>query len=382
MQLLGGLSRTDFLKQHWQKKPLLIRQALPDFLSPISPEELAGLACEDDVESRLVLEFGQDGPWQLRHGPFAEDDFRALPESNWTLLVQAIDDHVPEVSRLLDEFDFIPNWRIDDVMVSYAPINGSVGPHLDNYDVFLLQAHGRRHWHINEDSYTEEDFIDGLELRILEDFKAQQDWILEPGDMLYLPPGVAHHGIALDDCLTYSIGFRAPSKRELLGAFTSHFDDVAKDAFYTDPDLALQESSGEIKAKHIRAIRELMLTSLSNETTFASWFGRYVTEKPNNEFEHEAEQLNQDDFHTLFKQGNSLNRYGSTRLSYIEDDEAIIFFFAGNELRLPVSQLPLIRYLCEHHCVAYHSIMELGDETETLELLFRLHREGCFFFDE
>jgi 50S ribosomal protein L16 3-hydroxylase len=382
MQLLAGLSRSDFLKHHWQKKPLLIRQAIPNYQSPISPEELAGLACEDDVESRLVLEHGEDGPWQLRHGPFAEEDFLSLPKSHWSLLVQAVDVHIPEVSRLLDEFDFIPNWRIDDVMVSYAPVHGSVGPHLDSYDVFLLQAQGQRHWHINEECYTEDDFIDGLELRILEDFKSQEDWILEPGDMLYLPPGVAHHGIALDDCLTYSIGFRAPSQRELLSAFTHHFDEVAKDSYYTDPGLALQESSGEIKAEHIRAIRDLMLSSVPNEAAFASWFGRFITENPDDRDEHDAEELNMDDFHIQLKQSDHLNRYGNIRMSYIEDKESIGFFFAGNELRLPASQLPLIRYLCTHHRIDYHTIMELGEEASALDLLFKLHREGCFFFDE
>ena len=196
MNILGEITATVFLEQYWQKKPLLIKRAFSNYQSPISAEELAGLACEEGVESRLILEHGETSPWQLRYGPFSEDDFTSLPKTNWSLLVQAVNHHVPELNELLEAFNFIPNWRIDDLMISYAPTHGSVGPHLDNYDVFLLQVQGRRHWHINENDYTEDDFIEDLELKILKDFEAKQDWILEPGDMLYLPPGIAHHGVA------------------------------------------------------------------------------------------------------------------------------------------------------------------------------------------
>jgi 50S ribosomal protein L16 3-hydroxylase len=381
MQLLNGLNPSEFLNQHWQKKPLLIRQAFPGYKSPISPEELAGLACEEGIESRLIQEHGQDGPWQLRHGPFVESDFTSLPKSHWSLLVQAVDHHIPELSHLLDEFDFIPNWRIDDVMISYAPVNGSVGPHMDNYDVFLLQVQGRRHWHINEHKYTEDDFIDGLELRILSDFTAQKDWILEPGDMLYLPPGVAHHGIALDDCLTYSIGFRAPSQKELLSAFTVNFNDVAKDRFYTDPDLQLQESAGEIKVEQIKSLQKMILSTLSNEADFISWFGCFITGN-HNDYELEQEKLDEDVFQVQLKQRNHLNRFGNIRFSYVEDNNKIKFFYAGKELSLPIKQLPLIRYLCSHHRLAYPKVIELSDETPAFKLLYSLHSHGCFYFDE
>jgi len=381
MQILGNLTQTDFLKQYWQKKPLLVRQAFPDYKSPISPEELAGLACEEGIESRLIQEHGSEGPWQVRYGPFNEDDFTSLPTSHWSLLVQAVDHHIPELSHLLDEFNFIPNWRIDDVMISYAPVHGSVGPHLDNYDVFLLQAQGRRHWHINEQSYTEDDFIDDLDLRILNDFDAEEDWILEPGDMLYLPPGVAHHGIALDDCLTYSIGFRAPSQKELLSAFTVNFNDVAKDRFYTDPKLELQESPGEIKKEYIDSLREMMLSACADKAEFASWFGRFITDN-RNDYEPEQETLGQDDFHAQLRQAKQINRYGNIRMSYIEGGDTIKLFCAGNEHSLPETQLPLIQYLCSKHQLECPVLLGLDVEDNILSLLYKLYKDGCLYFDE
>lgn len=381
MKLLGGLSREEFLKQYWQKKPLLIRQALPDYQSPISAEELAGLACEEGVESRLVEEFG-DEPWQLRHGPFVERDFTSLPESHWTLLVQAVDQHIPELARLIDEFDFIPNWRVDDLMISFAQAQGSVGPHLDNYDVFLLQVQGSRHWHINECDYSEDDVIVGPDLQILENFESEQDWILEPGDMLYLPPGVAHHGIALDDCLTFSIGFRAPTQKELLSAFAEQLDEFAEEIFYSDSDLTLQESSGEIKAEHIQAIRELMISSMSDEETFNSWFGRFITDNPNAEHGYESGELAEEDFYEQFKETGSLNRNGVIRLSYIDYDTSIKLFVAGNEFNLSDSYLPLVSYLCSSHYIEYASVIDLCDEDAALDLIYKFYLAGYFFLDD
>ncbi len=382
MKILGGITRQAFLNEYWQKKPLLIRQAFADYESPISPDELAGLACEDYIQSRLVLEQGEDGPWELRHGPFSDDDFTRLPETHWTLLVQAVDHYVPEITCLLDEFDFIPNWRVDDVMISFASEQGSVGPHLDSYDVFLLQSYGRRHWQINQDSYSEDDFIAGPELRILAEFEAEQDWILEPGDMLYLPPGVAHHGVALEDCMTISIGFRAPSQKELLSAYTHHCNEFAKPRYYTDPDLELQESIGEITAKQIRDVRRLLLSAISDDAAFSNWFGRFITENPADCGEYQAEDISEEEFQQQFEQDGHLNRSGNIRMSYIEEDETISFFYAGNQLSLAYEQRELISYLCANHYLDYAAIMELTDDACVIKLLHRLYSEGCLFFDE
>src|SRR4051812_20292918 len=203
--LLGKVTPAQFLKQYWQKKPLLVRGAFPGFRDPVTPDQLAGLALEDDVDSRLVMERGGKKPWEVTLGPQRAAKLRGLPRSHWTLLVQGVDRYVPGVAALLEPFRFIPDWRVEDIMISFAPQAGTVGPHIDSYDVFLIQGQGRRRWQL--DPAAGGALRPGLDLRILKQFTAKQDWVLEPGDMLYLPPDLAHHGTALEDCLTYSVGF-------------------------------------------------------------------------------------------------------------------------------------------------------------------------------
>ena len=218
--LPGGMRVETFLRDWWRKKPLLLRNAFPDFESPITPEELAGLALEEEAVSRLILERGGAYPWELRHGPFRKEDFANLPETHWTLLVQEVDRWVPELAGLFERFLFVPSWRFDDIMASYAPDGGNVGPHVDRYDVFLIQALGRREWRIGAKPLPaeEEVSVPDLDVDMLADFEPDEVLVLEPGDMLYLPPRVAHHGIALGPCMTFSVGFRSPGHAEFLDA--------------------------------------------------------------------------------------------------------------------------------------------------------------------
>src|SRR5579859_142024 len=215
MQLLGGRSTKDFLSRYWQKKPLLIRDAIPGFNGVIQAPELFRLAGREDVESRIVQRRG--GRWRLEHGPFSRAHFARMPRSAWTLLVQGGNLAHPAADALLRRFSFVPYARLDDLMVSYAAPGGGVGPHVDSYDVFLLQARGRRRWRLSRQKDFA--FVAGLDLKILARFEPAEEWVLEPGDMLYLPPGVAHDGIAETECLTWSIGFRAPSDAELVAGF-------------------------------------------------------------------------------------------------------------------------------------------------------------------
>jgi len=278
-RLLGGLSPRTFLRRYWQKQPLLIRGAFPEFTPPVSADELAGLACEEGVESRLVLQTGKALGWKLRQGPFRHQDFRKLPGSRWTLLVQDVDKHVPTAAQLLEHFRFIPNWRVDDLMASYAVDGGSVGPHVDAYDVFLLQAEGMRRWDIHTGP-QEELRRPGLDLRQVKTFTPEESWLLMPGDMLYLPPGVAHHGVAFGECLTYSIGFRAPSQAEMLADFSDVLTQAADDsARYRDPDLRPTAHPGEISAAARARARRLLRACLSPvDETLDLWLGRYLTE--------------------------------------------------------------------------------------------------------
>ena len=277
--LLGGLSAQAFLRDYWHKRPLLIRNAVPGFAGLMSAAAIRRLAGREDVESRLVQGRGRD--WQLDHGPFRPRDFKALPETAWTLLLQSLNHHLPAADALLSRFDFIPHARLDDVMVSVAAPGGSVGPHVDSYDVFLLQGSGHRRWDISTQSDLA--LIDGAPLKILRRFKAEASWVLAPGDMLYLPPHVAHYGVAVDVCMTYSIGFRAPATEELAHGFLMHLQDtLALEGRYADPDLRRQAHPGEIGRAMLAQIEGMIARIKWTKRDIAEFAGRYLSEpKPN-----------------------------------------------------------------------------------------------------
>ena len=275
LTLLGGISAETFLKEYWHKKPLLIRGAIPNFEGFLSPNELAGLACEEDVQSRLISTVKKQ--WKLEQGPFAEKRFAKLPERDWTLLVQSVNHHLPEANDLLQQFNFIPYARLDDLMVSYAPDGGGVGPHFDSYDVFLLQGCGQRLWRISEQQDLS--LLEGAPLRILQNFKTEQEFTLSAGDMLYLPPHVAHWGIAIGDCMTYSIGFRAPSAQELVGEFLNYLQEHRTfSGMYADPDLAVQAHPAEIGQGMVRQASSILDELKWSDKDVADFLGLYLTE--------------------------------------------------------------------------------------------------------
>ena len=279
LAVLGGLSPQAFLRQYWQKQALLVRGAFKGQRNPLSPDELAGLACSTDLPSRLVLEQGGQHPWEVRHGPFGVEDFSQLPASHWTLLVQGVERLIPAVAALRAPLSFLPAWRLDDIMVSYATDAGGVGPHIDSYDVFLVQLWGRRRWRINATPLRYTECLPGLDLRILRSFSADHDWLLEPGDLLYLPPGIAHWGTAEGACMTYSIGFRAPSGREVWTGYLEHvlagLDDGGR---YTDPDLRVTTKPGEISKRALERVQTLLASLPKDPQTLLTWFGQHVTE--------------------------------------------------------------------------------------------------------
>ncbi len=270
-----------FLADYWQKNPLFIRKAFNDIASPLTPDELAGLACEAEVNARLVLEHtntANEPPWSVEYGPFEEARFASLPESNWSLLVSDVEKHIDAAADLIGKFRFIPDWRIDDLMISYAPVGGSVGPHSDAYDVFLLQLQGQRQWHINHD--FDKTPLENTELSILKNFTSDQQWTLNPGDMLYLPPNVAHHGIALEDCMTASIGFRSPAVNTIVQDYSDRLVGLMEDTqFYTDPDLKSQKHSAEITSEAINRIKKILIEQLTIDTdSVQRWLGEYCSD--------------------------------------------------------------------------------------------------------
>jgi len=302
-----GMPPAKFLRDYWQKRPLLIRGAFPRFRDPLTPNDLAGLACEESALSRLVVHGPRGDRWTLRNGPFSAADFGKLHKRDWTLLVQDVDKWDADIAALLAHFAFLPTWRIDDVMVSYAVDRGSVGAHVDNYDVFLLQGLGQRRWRISTDPSASKEFRSDAELKLLREFAPTHEWLLESGDMLYLPPGMPHHGVAVGECLTYSIGMRAPSRADLMIDFAETFaETIPEEMRLGDADLLPAGGDGEIdEAAMRRVLRAMPWLKLGGDRTggggrrfgakkrrvgnldgcsgdvdslmLRTWFGRFIT---------------------------------------------------------------------------------------------------------
>lgn len=273
--LLGGLTVNAFLRDYWQKKPLLIRQAIPGFNGLLNLRQLIDLACDADAQARAVVQ--RRGKWELHNAPFEAEDFEGMEKLKWTVLVQGVNHYLPAAAELLKQFDFIPHARLDDLMVSYAPKGGGVGPHFDSYDVFLLQGTGHRRWQISQQ--RDRTLIADAPLRILKDFKAEQEWVLAPGDMLYLPPQCAHNGIAEDECMTYSIGFRTPAYQELAEQFLIYLQDhIHVDGMYADPDLKAQKHPSEINPAMLQQVAQAIDKIQWNRRDIASFLGGYLSE--------------------------------------------------------------------------------------------------------
>lgn len=379
LQLLGGLTAREFLRDYWQKKPLLVRQAFSDFESPIEPDELAGLALEEEVESRLVLEHGER-PWELRRGPFAEDTFASLPERDWTLLVQAVDQFVPEVAELLEHFRFLPSWRIDDVMISYAAPGGSVGPHFDNYDVFLLQGHGKRNWKIGQMCDSDSALLDHADLRILADFQQSDEWVLEPGDMLYLPPRLAHFGVAEDACLSYSVGFRAPSAAEVLTHFTDFLSQFLPDEErYSDADAQPVSDPHQIQHDALDRLKALLAEHMGDERLLLTWFGQFMTE-PRYPEQVAGEELSEADLLDSLEQGAILIRNPSARMAWSEVDDNLLLFASGQSRLLSGHLRELLKLVCAADALHSDNLGKWLQDEEGLLLICQLVKQGSLGF--
>lgn len=278
LALLGGVSPQRFMQRHWQKKPLLVRQAVPGLQPLLDRSELFGLAGRDGVQSRLIIQDGER--WRLRNGPFARRALPALTQRQWTLLVQGVDLHDDRAHDLLSRFRFVPDARLDDLMISFATDGGGVGPHFDSYDVFLLQVHGRRRWRIGRQKDLS--LRDDLPLKILEHFEPEEEWLLEPGDMLYLPPRWAHDGIAEGECMTCSIGFRAPAQGELARELLQRIaDDIEAPALYRDPSQSATDRPAQLPAELTAFAADAVRTEVERALkgdALALALGEYLTE--------------------------------------------------------------------------------------------------------
>ena len=285
LPLLGGLTPQQFMATHWQKKPLLVRQAIPGFKPLLDRAELFDLAGSEDAQTRMVIQTPASNPaWQFKHGPFQRRALPPLKQPGWTILLQGVDVHHDAVHALMNQFRFVPDARLDDVMVSYATDQGGVGPHCDSYDVFLLQAQGRRRWRIGRQKNLS--LQPDVPLKILANFEPEEAYLLEPGDMLYLPPRYAHDGVAEGECMTYSIGFRIPNRaelaRELLQRVAEQTEESVGMALYSDPDQGAVSQAAEIPPRMLAFAQDALRDALKDEGAFARGLGEYMTEpKPN-----------------------------------------------------------------------------------------------------
>lgn len=375
---LGDMPIEIFLRDYWQKKPLLIRNAIPFFESPIDGDELAGLALEDDVESRLILEYGET-PWELQHGPFEEKVFSKLPESHWTLLVQAVDQWVPEVHELLQKFRFIPNWRVDDIMISYAPDQGSVGPHYDYYDVFLLQGAGKRRWRIGQNCNVNSPRVADTPLNILQNFEQQDEWLLSPGDMLYIPPNVAHWGIAEGESITYSIGFRAPSHADIICELSQEIaSSLTNDQRFSDPNLQLQNNAGEISPAALQQVRKILVDQLTDQQ-IAHWFGKHMTERKYEEDANDGDELELAEWQLALEEGAQLWRHPAARFAFIQLPESTFLFADGKAF--PCS-MALAELLCQDQEFTYDTLQPLLTDNENIQTLHALISQESLLLDD
>ncbi|WP_298188953.1 cupin domain-containing protein [uncultured Pseudomonas sp.] len=379
LQLLGGLTAREFMRDYWQKKPLLVRQAVPGFESPISPDELAGLALEEEIESRLVIEHGER-PWELRRGPFAEDAFAELPERDWTLLVQAVDQFVPEVAELLEEFKFLPKWRIDDVMVSFAAPGGGVGPHFDNYDVFLLQGFGSRRWQVGQTCDSDSPMLQHADLKILAEFVKTEEWVLEPGDMLYLPPLLAHCGTAEDDCMTYSVGFRAPSAAEVLTHFTDFLGQFLPDEErYSDADAQPTSDPTQIQRDALDRLKALLAEHMSDERLLMTWFGQFMTEPRYPELIAGIE-IDEEAFLASLEDGAVMIRNPSARMAWSEVGEDLVLFASGQSRLFSADLRELLKLVCAADALHIDNLGPWLADDEGRNLLVELVKQGSLEF--
>lgn len=370
-----GMPPARFLRDYWQKQPLLIRNAFPGFVSPIQPEDLAGLACEEAALSRIVVHDRVSDGWTLRSGPFGEDEFPGMPDHDWTLLVQDVDKWDQDVRALLAHFGFLPRWRIDDIMVSFAATGGSVGAHVDQYDVFLLQALGERRWQIDAGENPPQDFRDDVELKLLREFRPTHDWVLQPGDMLYLPPGVPHHGVAVNPCLTFSVGMRAPSAAELIGDYLDTLvADADENMRYGDSDLVPPADPYEIDAAAMgRVVEALNALRMNDADRLAGWFGRFITTyRSAGEVAPAPSARSRIEIEWDLDQGAVLQRHPMSRPAWRKAKRGAQLFCSGLEFALPAKDAQRIAAAETLDGNAYSALGETGREA-VLELMAQGH---------
>ena len=376
---LNDLSPQEFLSQYWQKKPLLIRNAINDFQDPISPDELAGLAMEEQIESRLVWQ--KDGKWQAEHGPF--EDYGHLGDKDWSLLIQGTDHFDRDVAELIRPFRFMPNWRIDDVMVSFATPGGGVGPHVDNYDVFIIQGSGKRHWQVGSNEQLTE-VVAHQALLHVEAFDAIIDVELLPGDMLYIPPGFPHQGVALEPSMSFSVGFRTTSKAHLFSALADHvIDNQLHTDMVIDTERQVTNSPGLIDKQDFEKLKQALLEVINDDDKLSDFFGSHLSQaKHELDIDEPETDYQAQDVREGLNQGQQLIRIGGLRSVYFDNQKSAgTIYINGEAFSADIELADAIKLFADHTELSPEQLSPwLGNE-QLFEFICQLLNSGYWYLD-
>ncbi|WP_151768067.1 ribosomal protein uL16 3-hydroxylase [Acinetobacter oleivorans] len=374
LAVLGGITAEQFLAEYWQKKPLLVRNGLPEIVGLLEPEDVQELALEEHASARLIRQKDKNpNEWHVKSSPLTKGDFQKLPKL-WTLLVQAVDHYSFDLSELWKKFPFIPQWRRDDIMVSYAPKGGSVGKHFDFYDVFLVQGHGHRRWQLGQMCDANTAFVPNQPLKLLPEIDVQFDEILAPGDLLYVPPGIAHYGVAEDDCLTFSFGFRMPNVAGMMERISDQF---STNSLLQNPvvDIARKQMSqiGEINASELSHLKDLVLAQLQDSAALDAAIMSYMSEPKYPDNIPEADEIEADDLKEILHEGYEVLLEPASRLLYTEKNETLNFWGNGEALFIAESFEQKLKAIANGESLAFDSQF---NNDETLENVAHLLNES------
>jgi len=380
---LNQMSQNEFLTQYWQKKPVVIKQGFKDFVDPIATDEFAGIAMEVTVQSRLVSK--KDGQWQAEFGPF--ESYEHLGDRDWSLVIQALDNFSEEAAELIEPFRFLPHWRLDDLMASFATQGGGVGPHVDNYDVFICQGSGKRHWRVGDKGQHTEVIAHEALLHV-EPFEAIIDVELETGDILYIPPGFPHEGIALEPSMSFSVGFRANSAISLLSGFADHLiDNDLGGKLLEDPNRQVVTHSGEITNEDYHSIKQQLQNLLDDDTLFKNFAGNFLTSaKHELDLMPSEEPFSADEVSELLGL-HAIKRLGGLRAFYFEDsaEGSInngICYINGEQVCFDKEIAPIVKLLCDQLIVTPEELAPWRDNEHFISLMTSLLDQGYWFWTE
>ncbi|CAM3028252.1 cupin domain-containing protein [Acinetobacter celticus] len=370
LDILGGITAEQFLAEYWQKKPLLVRNALPEIVSLLEPNDVMELALEENISARLIKQKDKDpNQWAVKSSPLIKGDFQKMPKL-WTLLVQAVDHYSFDLAEMWKKFSFIPQWRRDDIMVSYAQKGGSVGKHFDFYDVFLVQGYGHRRWQLGQMCDADTDYVAGQPLKLLPEIEVNFDEILAPGDLLYVPPGLAHYGVAEDDCLTYSFGFRMPNVTEMMDRISDKFSDnqLLKNPL-TDVLRNQQNAIGQITQHELDYLKEKLLAQLQNSTVLDDAIMSLMSEPKYPDNVPEAEEVGTGDLEEALEQGYLLMLEPASRLLYTYEDGELLFWANGEGVGISEQFAPVLKQLADGEVVALNEALFDQDILEDIAQL-------------